>query len=636
MNGRRLSDVGVAAIIASAADSLTADASTTDDPIAQLSPAERRVAELVARWPHQSRDRRTTAHRPTNRRDPHRARLPKARRPEPHPTRPARRPLIRVALSADTHFPRCRTTAAMFMLNGMRFYTPTLATTSPPAAAPRSRQRPIALLALAAITSVAACGDSEPAADAGSTTAAPVTTLTSTTPPTTATTVPRPAPTSPPTAVVDDSWRDEAAAMCTAYGAEIGSEPGPAAGSAALVGFWRDLRDRLPWFDTLDLPDELRTSPTDVPAVMRQADEYLADAEAAVAAGDVAAIELAVQQYLSLLEHSVALVTVAGAECGDPTRAANASLNVPVPASSQIAAGLGSVWASQGPFFTNVTRVDPDSGKVLATIDLGVAPGKFQPADGRMIVRTADAYMAIDPTTNSVVGTLAKSDVGPAANRNWAIDGAMWICDGQRLHRYDPATFTSTGTVIELGIDCGQVYATGDLVVAWTYNEDEGESGTSAAVFVDPANNQRPRHHAPASRRQRADRPRRRRVLPGPKGNSTPSSTGRHGPSPPRPTTGDHRRQPDGLRRDSRSTSSPTTRDVLVVDAHNFEVTDTIEPLSIVGGANALATTSGALWVATATPGSSNASTSRRPGTRSAGSTRIRRRPTRLHSYARH
>ena len=48
MNGRRLSEAAVAAIIASAADSLTAGASTTHDPIAQLSPAERRVAELVA------------------------------------------------------------------------------------------------------------------------------------------------------------------------------------------------------------------------------------------------------------------------------------------------------------------------------------------------------------------------------------------------------------------------------------------------------------------------------------------------------------------------------------------------------------------------------------------------------------
>ena len=69
------------------------------------------------------------------------------------------------------------------------------------------------------------------------------------------------------------------------------------------------------------------------------------------------------QQYLSLLEHSAALLTVAGAECGDPTRAANASLNVPIPTAGQVAAGLGSVWVSQGPHFTTVTRVDPDSGE---------------------------------------------------------------------------------------------------------------------------------------------------------------------------------------------------------------------------------------------------------------------------------
>ena len=291
------------------------------------------------------------------------------------------------------------------------------------------------------------------------------------------------------TTIVDDSWKEEAAAMCAAYGAEVPSEAAVADG-AALFGFWHDLRDRLPWFDALDLPDELRTAPTDVPAVARQADEYLARAEAAVAAGDDATVDLAVQQYLSLLEHSTALLTIAGAECGDRTRAANATLNVPIPTAGQVATGLGSVWVSQGPHFTTVARVDPDSGNVLATIDLGVAPFKIQPADGRMIVRTADAYMAIDPTTNSIVGTLAKSDVGPAANRSWAVDGAMWICDGQRLHRYDPATFAPTGTVIELGIDCGQVYATGDLVVAWTYNEDDGESGTSAAVFVDPTTNQ--------------------------------------------------------------------------------------------------------------------------------------------------
>jgi DNA-binding CsgD family transcriptional regulator len=48
MNGRRLSDVGVSAIVASASGSLTAHTSITGDPIAQLSKAERRVADLVA------------------------------------------------------------------------------------------------------------------------------------------------------------------------------------------------------------------------------------------------------------------------------------------------------------------------------------------------------------------------------------------------------------------------------------------------------------------------------------------------------------------------------------------------------------------------------------------------------------
>jgi len=44
-------------------------------------------------------------------------------------------------------------------------------------------------------------------------------------------------------------------------------------------------------------------------------------------------------------------------------------------------------------------------------------------------------------------------------------------------------------------------------------------------------------------------------------------------------------------------------RDVLVIDADNYEMTGVIEPLSIVGGANALATTSNALWVATGDTG---------------------------------
>jgi DNA-binding NarL/FixJ family response regulator len=48
MKGRRLSDTGVASIIASATTSLNAVVQTSATPIMKLSPAERRVAELVA------------------------------------------------------------------------------------------------------------------------------------------------------------------------------------------------------------------------------------------------------------------------------------------------------------------------------------------------------------------------------------------------------------------------------------------------------------------------------------------------------------------------------------------------------------------------------------------------------------
>jgi hypothetical protein len=44
-------------------------------------------------------------------------------------------------------------------------------------------------------------------------------------------------------------------------------------------------------------------------------------------------------------------------------------------------------------------------------------------------------------------------------------------------------------TAIDLAFDCAFVTASDDLVVAWNDNDDPGESGEAAAVFVDPADN---------------------------------------------------------------------------------------------------------------------------------------------------
>ena len=458
----------------------------------------------------------------------------------------------------------------------------------------------------ALVTATAACGgdDDSPDADRAATTSttttepaavASATTTTSTT--TTTTTTTTNSTTTTATTTADDGWKEGAATACAAYGAELGATPGPEVSVGEYVAFWRDLRDRLPWLDELDLPEDLRNPPTDVPALMRAADDHLADAEAAVAAGDDAAADRSILRYDSLLEHTAALVTVAGADCGDPVRAANASLIVPVPNASQVTVGFGSVWVSQSSF-TTVVRVDPESGELLATIDVGDAPFKAQPADGRMIVRGVDSYVAVDPTSNTVVATLPKSQVGPSANRSWAIDGAMWVCDGQRVHRYDPATFEPTGTTIELGIDCGQVYATTELVIAWVYDDDAGESGIAAAAFIDPTTDE-----LLATTPLPADV-----TVPIVLDDVVffPANLGGQNVVVDRGTwavtaTPAYGRQVGG----SEMTYDgqfiyliAEGTDVLVVDAESLEVTRTIEPLTIVARLNALTHTPGALWVA--------------------------------------
>jgi hypothetical protein len=460
-------------------------------------------------------------------------------------------------------------------------------------------------IALAA-TAITACGDDTAASSSETTTADPQTARPSTTSPATvaapATSAVSTTSTAPPS-TDDERWRQEAAAVCAAYTAALPSVPAPeAVGWVQFVATWRDLHDRLPSLASIAYPADLRTPPVDVPAVMQQADGLLARAETAAAAGDDAAADSSIGEYLSLLEHAAALVTVGGAECGDPTRAANASLNVPIPDVHQVSTGFGSVWASRQVAWGDVVRVDPASGEVLASIDVGATPVRSQPADGRMIVRTADAYVAIDPATNTVVATLAKADVGPAANRSWAVDGAMWICDGQRLHRYDPATFMPTGTVIELGIDCGNVFATPDLVVAWNYNEDPGPSGIAAAVFIDPATNQ-----VLATTPLPADA-----TVPIVLDDAVffPGSMATTNAVVDRSTwtvtaTPDYGRElGNGPTSDGRSIYViADDKDVLVIDARTYEQTDVIEPLTIFDHLNALAAGPGALWVATGTAG---------------------------------
>ncbi len=302
---------------------------------------------------------------------------------------------------------------------------------------------------------------------------------------------------SPPT-TGDDGWRQEALDKCEAYVAGFAAIPPPSGTPESLVDYIdaiAALADRVGSFSDIDLPDELTHDPTNVLALDASADLSLIAAQSQAAAGNIegpegsATAAGALDVYVAQLTQIPTLFGIAGVPCAgvDPARAASASLNVPVLSGYQIGIGFGSVWVSEA-VTQRVNRIDSETGEIIATIDVGSVPVQIQPADGRMIVRATDAFVALDPDNNAVAATLDKDDIGAAADRGYAIDGAMWICDGTRLHRYDPTTLQPV-TAIDLDLECGRVHATPELVVAWTYNGEPGESGTSAAAFIDPATN---------------------------------------------------------------------------------------------------------------------------------------------------
>jgi hypothetical protein len=286
-----------------------------------------------------------------------------------------------------------------------------------------------------------------------------------------------------------EEWPEALAERCRRLETALGSTPWPAS-VAAFPDFaekWRQIATTLP--SPEGIPATARGEVGDLAATMDAVEGQLDQAVEAAAGGDVDAAYLALDRADDLLIQTAGMSVVAGVECLglDPARAAGAALTAPVLVAWQIENAFGSSWVSRE-LADEVVRIDPETGEVLATVSVGSRPLKLQGADGRVWVRTNDAFEAIDPTTNTVAATLAKSDVGPAANRSWAVDGALWICDGTTLHRYDPTTVERT-TSLDMEAECGQVHAADDVVTAWTYNEDEGESGRSTATFVDPSTN---------------------------------------------------------------------------------------------------------------------------------------------------
>jgi hypothetical protein len=400
-------------------------------------------------------------------------------------------------------------------------------------------------------------------------------------------------------------WRDEVAALCSSGApglAAIEENDGTPASIAAEATATKAVFEAgSTAYGSIAVPTDVQ--PT-LDQVLEMGDEALSHLDASIEAadaGDTVGAQRDLDEGFDRLARTATAWAMAGAPCGpaDPARVENADLTVPLEMNSAHAtAAFDSIWVSEQ-FADRVVRLDPASGEVQATIDVGDKPWRLQPADGSMWVRTDSFYVEVDPDTNEVTRTLAKANVGPAANRSWAVDGAMWICDGRRLHRYDPTSLAAIAT-LDLGLDCGAVWADDDLVVAWTYNEDAGESGTSAAAFVDRATNTVLATvplpvdvGGPVALPDAV-------FFPGSGGSTAvivDRATWTVSATPDLGVAGGGEGQPafDG---ESIYVSTADHQDVLRVDSATFTGSDTIEPL----GVNAVLVDDGSLWIASGQP----------------------------------
>src|SRR5262249_54211147 len=141
-----------------------------------------------------------------------------------------------------------------------------------------------------------------------------------------------------------------------------------------------------------------------------------------------------------------------------------------------IASGYGSVWV------TNVTdnalsRIDPRSGHVLATIALGCAPAGLAASERGIWVAGTDPgrLMLVDPRTNSVSRVVPMGS-SPAAVAIGA--GSVWIADSTgAVARFDPVTGHVQKSRVG-GSPTGIVYADGAIWVA------NGQGGS--VLRIDP------------------------------------------------------------------------------------------------------------------------------------------------------
>ena len=129
------------------------------------------------------------------------------------------------------------------------------------------------------------------------------------------------------------------------------------------------------------------------------------------------------------------------------------------------------VWLATG---DKLQAVDPDSGKMLRSIDVAAHAGTA--FDGRHLFQIAeDKIRKIDPQTGRVLATIPAPGGGGDSGLAWA-EGTLWVGEyrARKIHQIDPDTGTILRTIESNRFVTGVTWVEGELWHA-TWEGDESE-----------------------------------------------------------------------------------------------------------------------------------------------------------------
>lgn len=129
------------------------------------------------------------------------------------------------------------------------------------------------------------------------------------------------------------------------------------------------------------------------------------------------------------------------------------------------------VWLATG---DKLKVVDPDSGKVLRSIDVASHAGTA--FDGHHLFQIAESRIQkIDPQTGRVLATIPAPGGGGDSGLTWA-EGTLWVGEyrARRIHQIDPETGAVLRTIESNRFVTGVTWVEGDLWHA-TWEGDDSE-----------------------------------------------------------------------------------------------------------------------------------------------------------------